>query len=58
MKASELIKLLESEIEKYGDLVVKYYHKAGDTTPYDVCSYDFFGNYTKERNKAVEIFIH
>lgn len=58
MKASELVALLNAEIEKYGDLEVKYNDSWGDLTPMDVKTYNAEGNTPSVINTATEIFIH
>lgn len=58
MKASELVALLNAEIEKYGDLEVKYLHMAGETTPEEVETYNEHGNSPTDDLQAVEIYIH
>lgn len=58
MKASELVVLLNTEIEKYGDLEVKYLHLAGEKTPDNVVTYNEYGNTATDVWPAVEIYIH
>lgn len=58
MKASELVALLNAEIEKYGDLEVRYHHASGCKTPLLVNTYTEDGHYPEPGYEAVEIFIH
>ena len=58
MRASELVALLNAEIEKYGDLVVRYSHPSGQTTPLIIATYNEYGNTATEDWPATEIFIH
>lgn len=58
MKASELIKLLEAEIDKYGDLEVKYRLSDFDTSPWIIRTYTKDGDNPSVINTATEIFIH
>jgi len=55
MKASDLIRMLQEQIDKHGDLPVRYYGFEWERNPFEVIAYDKDG----ERNdKRVEIFIH
>lgn len=58
MKASELVALLNAEIEKYGDLEVRYHHISGDATPRKIVTYNEHGNTATDDWEAVEIYIH
>jgi len=59
MKASELIKLLQNEIDAHGDLEVKYDHyNDPDATPFVDYTYGEDGNYADEDNPASHIYIH
>lgn len=59
MKASELIKLLQAEIDKHGDLPTRYTGKKGDVPVQMVHTYDEHGDLPEKNNKkAVEIFLH
>lgn len=59
MKASELIALLNAEIEKYGDLEVRYENESGiELSPYKVSTYNKKGKAPRFQDEAVEIYIH
>lgn len=58
MLASELIAELQEQIDKHGDLVVKYSIGGGDTTPVLITAYTNDGQTPNFVEKAVEIYIH
>jgi hypothetical protein len=58
MKASTLIKELQSKIDEYGDLPVTFDSVAHAVNVGDVEAYDEEGNEPRGGKKPVEIYLH